>query len=109
MPATVLRFASKEDLHAYAAAVARGDSVPEFAPVQGGEVEPWVQAFADAVSDRYPSIRTYGTYPGHDPSIDLALDIFPIDKAQGDDLATWAAEDDVIDRFSVDYSIWWQR
>lgn len=103
MTAQVLRFPSKEALRAYAA----GEAVPE--AVMGGTVRPHVQAFADAVVERFPGVGTIGTYPGHDPSMDLALDIFPRDRAQGGELAEWATRDEVVDRFGVWYHIWWRR
>ncbi len=49
---------------------AAGDSL-----IAGYEVLPHVQSFADAVA-KATGVRSIGTYPGHSPSIDRALDLF---------------------------------
>jgi len=43
--------------------------------VRGGKVRPHVQAFADDCA-RATGAQSFGTYPGHQPSQDRALDIF---------------------------------
>lgn len=47
------------------------------AVIRGGEgiVEPWVQACANAIKDA-TGADSFGTYPGHDPDISLATDVF---------------------------------
>ncbi|MCA1569716.1 MAG: hypothetical protein LC798_05220 [Chloroflexi bacterium] len=45
------------------------------ATVRGGKVRPHVQAFADACQ-KATGASSYGTYPGHQPTLDRALDIF---------------------------------
>ncbi len=49
--------------------------------IAGIQVRPHVQAFADAVR-KATRVQSIGTYIGHDPSADLALDLF---HAIGDD------------------------
>lgn len=72
--------------------------------VRGGQVRSHVQAFVDACSEA-TGADNFGTYNGHDPSIDLALDIF---HAVGDDdladaICAFAIEH--LDRYGVDYII----
>ncbi len=64
------------------------------AVVRGGAVRPHAQAFANDLQNA-TGASSFGTYPGHSPSLDRALDIFhPI----GDD-----ATADAICRFALDH------
>lgn len=76
--------------------------------VRGGTVRPHVQAFADAVKEA-TGANSFGTYPGHDPSIDLALDIFVAVNSVvlGNKITTFAIEN--IKRFGIDYIIYRQH
>ncbi len=76
--------------------------------VRGGIVRPHVQAFADACS-RATGADSFGTYAGHDPSIDRALDIFvPVNsRALGDAICAFALAN--LDRYGIDYVIYRQR
>ncbi len=76
--------------------------------VRGGTVRPHVQAFADAVSEA-TGAASFGTYNGHDPSIDLALDIFvPVNsRTLGDAICAFALAN--LERFGTDYVIYRQR
>lgn len=78
------------------------------ATVDGGEVRPHVQAFADACQ-RATGAESYGTYPGHQPSIDLALDIFTptASRELGDAICDFAIAN--LDHFGVDYVIYRQH
>lgn len=78
------------------------------ATVRGGAVRPHVQAFADACKDA-TGADNYGTYNGHDPSIDRALDIFvPVSSdTLGNAICDFAIAN--LDRFGVDYIIYRQR
>lgn len=77
--------------------------------IRGGlKVRPHVQAFADAC-ERATGAGNYGTYNGHDPSYDLALDIF---HAVGDDdladkVCAFALAN--YKRYGIDYVISRQR
>lgn len=75
--------------------------------VDGGLVRPHVQAFADACAEA-TGARSFGTYPGHQPSIDLALDIFtPIGAPLGEAIAQFSIDN--FERFGLDYVIYRQR
>jgi hypothetical protein len=73
--------------------------------VRGGAVVPHAQAFADACQNA-TGVTSYGTYPGHDPDITRALDIFA-SHAEGDAVAEFAFAN--WDQFRVMYVIWRQR
>lgn len=83
--------------------VAAGGRVTD---VVGGPVRPHVQAFANAAKRTIPVLGQIGTYVGHDPSPDRALDIFASRKA-GDDLCDFAVEH--FDEFGLWYVIWRQH
>jgi hypothetical protein len=76
--------------------------------VRGGSVRPHVQAFADAVATA-AGARSIGTYPGHSPSIDRALDIFvPVSsRTLGDAICAFALAN--LERFGIDYVIYRQH
>lgn len=76
--------------------------------VRGGTVLPHVQRFADAVS-KATGADSFGTYAGHDPSIERALDIFvpTTSRDLGDAIAAFAIAN--LDRFGVWYLIYRQR
>ena len=76
--------------------------------VRGGPVRQHVQAFANAVSAA-TGAQSFGTYPGHDPALDRALDIFvPVNsRTLGDAICAFALAN--LDRFGVDYVIYRQR
>lgn len=75
---------------------------------QGGTVYLHVQAFADALSEA-TGADSFGTYLGHDPRLEQALDIFtPTDsRTLGDAICDFAIAN--LDRFAVDYIIYRQR
>lgn len=78
------------------------------ASIEGGPVRPHVQAFADALSKAVGQ-RSFGTYPGHQPTQDRALDIF---HNVGDDGRADAICDFAIvnyERFGLTYIISRQR
>jgi hypothetical protein len=76
--------------------------------VRGGTVRPHVQAFADAVA-RSTGAASFGTYNGHSPSIDRALDIFvPVSSAAlGNAVCDFALAN--LERFGIDYVIYRQQ
>ena len=76
--------------------------------VRGGKVRAHVQAFADACSAA-TGADNFGTYNGHSPSIDRALDIFHRvgDDKLPDAICGFAIEN--LDRYGVDYIISLQR
>lgn len=80
--------------------------------VRGGKVRPHVQAFADAVTEA-TGVQSIGTYPGHSPSIDRALDLFvPVNStAVGNAICAFALKHQA--RFGVRYVIYrreiWHR
>lgn len=79
------------------------------ATVRGGiAVLPHVQAFADAVQDA-TGVSSFGTYVGHDPSPDRALDTFvPVDDpTQGNAVCDFAIAN--WDRFGLYYIIFRQQ
>lgn len=78
------------------------------ASIRGGAVRPHVQAFADAVS-KATGATSFGTYPGHQPTIDRATDIFtPIDSyVLGRAICQFAFEN--WDRFGLRYVIYRQN
>lgn len=86
----------------------RGRTVAR-ANVIGGPVVAWAQALADAIQTRWPDVGHISTYEGHDPDRRHALDVFPRDRAQGDQIAEWATSDEVIDKYGIDYHIWWTQ
>ncbi len=70
-------------------------------------VRPHVQAFADALCRDTGSCDS-GSYNGHQPSADLAIDNFvPVRSALGDRVAEWALANR--GRFGAEYVIWKQR
>ncbi len=76
--------------------------------IAGYEVLPHVQAFADAVR-KATGVKSIGTYPGHSPSIDRALDLF---HRIGDDAMADAISDFAIthaEEFGTRYVISRQR
>jgi len=78
------------------------------ATVNGGVVRPHVQAFADACQQA-TGAPSYGTYPGHQPTIDRALDIFTPTSSRtlGDAICAFAI--DHLAWFGVDYIIYRQH
>lgn len=74
--------------------------------VIGGPVRSHVQACANALALE-GSISHISTYGDHDPARDLALDVFPTSKAEGDKLAAWVTRPDVVAHYGVDYAMWW--
>ena len=76
--------------------------------VRGGKVLLHVQAFADAVSEAAKA-ESFGTYPGHSPSLDRAIDIFtPTNSSTlGDKICAFALSN--WPRFGVRYIIYRQR
>ena len=93
-------------LDAVRAAVTEGE--PIVAVVRGGKVLAHVQRFADAVS-KSTGAESFGTYPGHDPSIERALDIFvPVNSATlGNAIAAFAIDN--LERYGIWYLIYRQR
>ncbi len=73
------------------------------ATVRGGTVLPHVQAFADEAERRF-GIDSFGTYPGHQPTPDRAVDCFGT-RPEMLALAQWTTQDDVIDRYGIDYTM----
>ena len=78
------------------------------ATVRGGIVRPHVQTFADACA-RATGASSFGTYPGHSPSIDRALDIFvPTNSSTlGNAISDFAIANQR--RYGVRYVIYRQR
>lgn len=78
------------------------------AVVRGGTVLPHVQRFANAVS-KATGADSFGTYPGHDPSLERALDIFvPVNSSTlGNAIAQFAIDN--LERFGIWYVIYRQR
>lgn len=78
------------------------------ATVRGGTVRSHVQAFADACSEA-TGAESFGTYPGHSPSIDRALDIFvPVNSSTlGNAITSYAINNQ--ERYGVRYVIYRQR
>lgn len=89
------------------------------ATVRGGSVMLHAKAFADACAAA-TGAESFGTYPGHSPTIDRALDIFtsvPTDRRApgspglrrvlGDDIADFARAN--MTRFGIWYIIWRQH
>jgi hypothetical protein len=76
--------------------------------IRGGSVRPHVQAFADAVSQA-TGADSFGTYPGHEPSIDLAVDCFvpTTSRVLGDAICDFALSH--MERFGIWYVIYRQR
>lgn len=76
--------------------------------VRGASVRPHVQTFADACSEA-TGAGNFGTYPGHSPSIDRALDIFVPNRTTklGDAIADFTLKN--WERYGVRYIIWRQR
>lgn len=77
-------------------------------PNQRGTVFLHVQAFADALS-KATGANDFGTYLGHDPSLERALDIFtPTDSRElGDAICDFTIAN--LKRFGVDYLIYRQH
>lgn len=83
------------------------------ATVRGGiAVRKHVQAFADAAA-KAVGVDSFGTYPGHDPTPDRALDVFVAaarydsDPRLGDALCEWAMAH--WELYGIDYMIWRRR
>lgn len=76
--------------------------------VRGGTVRSHVQACADAIKEA-TGADSFGTYPGHDPSIDLALDIFvPVNSdVLGNKITKFAIEN--LKKYGIDYIIYRQH
>jgi len=76
--------------------------------VRGGAVRPHVQAFADAVAAA-TGAESFGTYPGHDPTEDRAVDIFvPVSSdVLGNKITGFAIPN--IERYGIWYLIYRQR
>lgn len=73
------------------------------AVVRGGAVRPHVQAFVDEVERRF-GITSFGTYAGHQPAKDRAVDCFGT-REQMLAVAQWCTRDDVIDAYGIDHVI----
>jgi len=75
------------------------------ANVRGGTVKPHVQAFADATVAL--GATSWGTYEGHQPTRDRALDLFvqnnPVGKATGDRITSFALDN--WRKFGLEYVI----
>lgn len=70
-------------------------------------VRPHVASFADALCREVGSCDS-GSYNGHQPSADLAIDNFvPVSSALGDRVAEWTLAN--MRRFGAEYVIWKQR
>lgn len=80
----------------------------QYASANVPRVRPHVQAFADE-ADKHAGVQHFGTYNGHEPTPDRALDCFPKSKAEGDRLAAWAIKPEVMAYYGIDYVIWYQR
>jgi hypothetical protein len=77
--------------------------------IAGFEVRPHVQAFADAVRAA-TRVKSIGTYIGHSPSVDLALDLFhPIGDDELADEICWFAIKALNRGAGIDYIISRQR
>ena len=78
------------------------------AVIRGGSVRRHVKAWADAVA-LDTDAESFGTYPGHSPAIDQALDIFvPVNsRTLGDAICAHAIDN--LERFGIDYLIYRQR
>lgn len=77
------------------------------AVIRGGYVvQPHVQALADAI-EADNLANSFGTYAGHDPSPDLAVDVFVSSREQGDQVAQFVIDN--IPNYGVWYLIFWQR
>lgn len=78
--------------------------------IRGGSVRPHVQAFADALQTA-TGVTSFGTYPGHEPSIDLAIDVFHAigDNGTADRICAFGLRSDVYEPYGVDYLISRQR
>lgn len=78
------------------------------ATVRGGTVRSHVQAFADACAGA-TGASSFGTYPGHSPTLDRALDIFvpTTSRTVGDAICDFAQRHQK--RYGVDYVIYRQR
>lgn len=80
----------------------------QYASANVPHVRPHVQAWADA-ADKRAQVQHFGTYNGHEPTPDRALDCFPASRAEGDKLAAWAIQPEVMEFYGIDYVIWYQR
>lgn len=76
------------------------------ADVVGGPVLNHVQGFANAAKKSIPILGQIGTYNGHSPSRERALDIFA-SRVAGDTLCEFALNN--WDRFGLWYIIWRQH
>lgn len=76
--------------------------------IAGHKVMPHVQSFADAVR-KATGVQSIGTYPGHSPSIDRALDLFvPVNsRTLGDAICAYAIANQK--RYGVRYIIYRQQ
>lgn len=76
--------------------------------IAGITVRPHVQAFADAARLQ-TRVQTIGTYPGHSPSADLALDLFvpTTSRTLGDSITAFAIANQA--KFGVRYVIYRQH
>lgn len=71
--------------------------------VRGAKVRAHVQAFCDEVERRF-GIVSFGTYPGHDGGIDLAVDCFGTQEQMAA-VAEWANDRPVMLKFGIRYII----
>jgi len=78
------------------------------ANVRGGPVLAHVQDFADALADA-TGAESFGTYPGHEPTLDRAIDVFvPVDSdVLGNAITAFGIAN--LDRYGVWYLIYRQR
>lgn len=92
-----------------------GDLVPVFASsaaergtVQGGPVRSYVQAAVDEINEATGE-TSFGTYPGHSPSPELAVDCFVQNRttALGNAMCQFALDN--WERLAFDYMIFRQR
>lgn len=97
----------RQHLEAVRAAVTKGGT--SMATVRGGiAVRPHVQSFADACQAA-TGASNFGTYNGHSPTADRALDIFvPVNSAElGTAICDFAIKN--LEDYGVDYIIYRQR
>lgn len=74
--------------------------------IQGPAVRAHVQTFVNVACTAVGCPDVLGTYNGHSPSADRAVDVFQL-KARGDSFAAWTVNNGRNHR--VTYAIWWQR
>lgn len=82
------------------------------ATVRGGRVVKHSQRFADAAQQAV-GVDSFGTYPGHSPTMEQGLDVFVAaarydsDPSLGNELVEFAIDN--LTLYGIDYIIWRQR